>query len=220
MKNCPNCKINIGGTFEECPLCQGALLGDATVDHFPVSANVKQRNLIQNIILFLLLSAAVLTLIVDFIFIGGKHIHFGLIVTLWVFLIIYINYRFMRNHDILSQMITLVMMLASFGAVVTELIIGYRGISVHYIVPAFITAALVANFVLSFIDKAGDYNVIFYILWSVLLGVIPFLVLLIRGSRASIAWDICFVISLLVLIGLMVFKGKKVISEVQKRLHF
>ncbi|MCR5108164.1 MAG: hypothetical protein K6B28_08360 [Lachnospiraceae bacterium] len=220
MKSCPNCKINIGGTFEECPLCQGRLLGDATIDYFPKSANVKQRPLWQNIIIFIMLSAVVVTLSLDFLFLDGPHIHFGLIVTIWVLILFFINRRFMNNHRIISRMITLCMMAASVGAILTEYVAGYKGVTTHYVIPGFISAALIANFILSFIDRTDSYNATFYILWTILLGVIPCIVIIISKNHTSIGWEICFFTSVLVFVGLIVFKGRDVLAEIHKRLHF
>ncbi|MCR4739738.1 MAG: hypothetical protein K5886_05700 [Lachnospiraceae bacterium] len=220
MKTCPNCKIEVGGTFEKCPLCQGHLIGDATIDYFPQSANIRQRTLWQNIVLFVLFTSVIVTLSLDFIFIKSGHMHFSLIVLLWVILLIVLNAFLRHNRKGISKIIALVMVMASIGAVLTEIVSGYRGISVLYIVPGIVAAALIGNFILSFIDKSDNYNATFYILWSVLIGVIPCIVIFLRGNRASLAWEICFVISVIVFAGLLVFKGRKVLFEIQKRLHF
>ncbi|MCR5734083.1 MAG: hypothetical protein K6G22_05675 [Lachnospiraceae bacterium] len=220
MKTCPNCSISVGGTFENCPLCQGHLIGDATIDYFPPSASVKQRALWVNIVLFIMFSSVIVTLSIDFLFLKSKHMHFSLVVLLWVILLIILNAFLKHSRRGISKIIAVLMVTASVGAMLTEYITGYKGISTLYIVPGIVAAALVANFILSLIDKADDHNAIFYILWSVLVGVIPCVVILLKGNNTSIAWDICFVTSIIVFAGLLVFRGKRVLLEIQKRLHF
>ena len=220
MKTCPHCKIQIGGTYERCPLCQSVLQGDATLDLFPRNEKKIARPLPLKIIIFLFITAAAVCLSLDFLFIERAHVHFGLIVLVWSIAVLWYVLGVVRNRRVLSQIITMAVMLFSIAAILTEIIVGYRGITTNYIVPYMISAVLLANFLLSFIDKSNRYNATFYVLWSIFIGFIPSFVLLLRRNGTPVAWEICFFISVVALIGLLVFKGKAVLNELQKRLHF
>jgi hypothetical protein len=44
--------------------------------------------------------------------------------------------------------------------------------------------------------------------------------MLVARENTPLAWEICFFISIVALIGLLVFKGRAVMNELHKRLHF
>ncbi len=219
MKNCPHCNINIGGTYERCPLCSSTLQGDATIDLFPRSSKKTSGSIPLKIIVFLLVMGPIVCLALDFFLLKGNHVHFGLIVLVWCMAALWYMLVVFKNRRMLSRLITLGVILFSTAAVLTEIIVGYRGITTDYIVPSLITAALVANFILSIIDRSNRYNATFYVIWSVFIGIIPSIVMLV-GEETSLAWEICFFTSVAAFVGLLVFKGRAVMSELHKRLHF
>ncbi len=220
MKSCPHCNINIGGTYERCPLCQSTLQGDATIDMFPRSDKRAAGSIPVKIITFILVLGSVVCMSLDFLLIEKEHVHFGLIVLIWSVVILWYIYKVIRNRKLLSQLIAMGVILFSIAAVITEYIVGFRGITTGYIVPYMISAALIANFILSLIDRSDRYSATFYVIWSIFIGIIPSLVMLIVRKDAPLAWVICFFISAVALVGLLVFKGRAVVSELQKRLHF
>lgn len=220
MKNCPHCNINVGGTYERCPLCQSTLQGDATIDMFPRSDKRTAGSVPVKIITFILVLGSVICMSLDFLLIEKEHIHFGLIVLTWSVAVLWYIHKVIRNRRVLSQLVAMAVILFSISAVITEIIVGFRGITTGYIVPYMISAALITNFILSLIDRNDRYSATFYVIWSIFIGIIPSLVMLIVKKSAPLAWEICFFISAAALVGLLVFKGRAVISELQKRLHF
>ncbi len=220
MKNCPHCRINIGGTYERCPLCQSMLQGDATIDRFPRYDKNITKPLALKIMIFLLVTGSVVCMTVDFLMLKKEHVHFGLIVLIWSAVIIWYVLGVVANRRVLSRLLTIAVMLFSVAAILTEIIVGYRGITTNYIVPYMISALLIANFIISFLDKSNRYNPTFYVIWSIFIGVIPGFVMLVARENTPLAWEICFFISIVALIGLLVFKGRAVMNELHKRLHF
>ena len=220
MKTCPHCKINVGGTFEQCPLCQSLLMGDATPDRFPKNEMIRGRSLPLRILAFILITGTVVCLSLDFLFIRREHVHFGLIVLIWSVAILWFVMSVVNARTNLSKAISLAVLLMSTGAVLTEMVVGYRAITTTYIVPYLISAALVANFLLSFLDKKEKQTGTFYVLWSIFIGIIPCIVVIIRREVTPLAWEICFFISVIAFICLLVFKGKAVFLELHKRFHF
>ena len=96
----------------------------------------------------------------------------------------------------------------------------YLGITAGYIVPILCSGNLVANFILSFIDKHfTDYSLI-YMFLNILVGVVPWIALLIfYHNKPPLTWSICLVINVLAFFGLIVFKGRTVLAEFKKRFH-
>ncbi|MBQ7564149.1 MAG: hypothetical protein IJT16_09175 [Lachnospiraceae bacterium] len=220
MKTCPHCKLEVGGTFEQCPLCQSVLMGDATPDRFPKNEMLRNRSIPFRIITFLLVTGAFVCLSLDFLFIRREHVHFGLIVLIWSVAILWYVTSLVRTRTNLSRAISLAVLLFSAAAVLTEIVVGYRAITTTYIVPYLISAALVANFLLSFLDKREKQSGTFYVLWSIFIGIIPCIVVILRRDVTPLAWEICFFISVIAFICLVVFKGRTVFLELHKRFHF
>ena len=76
---------------------------------------------------------------------------------------------------------------------------------------------MIANFVLAMVDKRG--NAMVYLLTNVLIGILPCVVLLIRHKGVPITWIICMLISVILFVGAVIFKGRSVAGEIQKRLN-
>ncbi len=220
MKRCPHCNINVGGTFDQCPLCQSKLLGDATLDLFPRNDKKGGGMLPVKILAFIFLTGAVITLSLDFLFIKSEHVHFGLIVALWCFAALWYMYSVIRKKRVLAQLILFAVLLISIAAVLTEVIVGYKGFTTTYIVPNLLSLTLISNFILSVLDRSGRLNAMFYLISSVFLGLIPCVVVMIRRQVTPVSWEICFFTSVVVFISLLVFKRREVLNELQKRFHF
>ncbi|MCR5790403.1 MAG: hypothetical protein K6G83_11005, partial [Lachnospiraceae bacterium] len=208
MKYCPHCEIHVGGTFEECPLCQSPLQGDATLDHFPRNEGIQSVPLWVKLTAFLLMTGAAVCLSLDFLFLNVPHVHFGLIVLIWCIAALWYIRGFVKGKRALSPAVTLFTILFSIGAVLTEMVVGYHGITTNYIVPGLLSAALLANFILSILDKSGRFNALLYVLGSIFIGLIPCVVILLRRQGTPLAWEICFSVSVVALIGLLVFKRR------------
>ena len=81
MKTCPHCHIQVGGSAQYCPLCQNPLVGTPEPDHYPkVVPPARQTSLFYRIAAFVLLGAAVICGVVDYIMIEGRHMHWSLLV--------------------------------------------------------------------------------------------------------------------------------------------
>lgn len=81
MKTCPHCHIQVGGSAQYCPLCQNPLVGTPEPDRYPkVVPPARQTSLFYRIAAFVLLGAAVICGVVDYIMIEGRHMHWSLLV--------------------------------------------------------------------------------------------------------------------------------------------
>ena len=80
MKTCPHCHIQVGGSAQYCPLCQNPLVGTPEPDRYPkVVPPARQASLFYRIAAFVLLGAAVICGVVDYIMIEGRHMHWSLL---------------------------------------------------------------------------------------------------------------------------------------------
>jgi hypothetical protein len=95
----------------------------------------------------------------------------------------------------------------------------YLSITPGYIVPILCSANIVANFVLSLVDKHFTDHSLIYMFLNILIGVLPWFALLFIKGMPPFAWSACMVINILVFIALFVFRGRIVLNEFKKRFH-
>jgi hypothetical protein len=85
------------------------------------------------------------------------------------------------------------------------------------VVPSALAATIIANFVLALIDKHG--NDMAYLLSGVTLGAVPGIILFFVMDSMPIAWSVCLMLSIILLVGAIIFRGKAVVAELQRRFH-
>lgn len=91
--------------------------------------------------------------------------------------------------------------------------------AIDLVIPILCTATLVLNFLFGFINRKFTENGLIYLLLNIGVGVVPYVVLTIRHTRAALPWVICLIVSVITFLGLVIFKGRALWSEFAKRLH-
>lgn len=225
MKKCPRCRIHVGGDADYCPLCQNALSGTGEAAYFPPTAPQLHRlGMLQKILLFLVLSGVVICAAFDFLLQTEPHLHWSILVLVWslaglFFLRILLGRRY--NGPLLVFQILVVT--GGLG-VFTDWFLGFTGVSVDVFIPILCSAALLLNFLFAFLNSRFTANALVYLLLNIVVGVVPYLLLILRGGDAraaahSAAWVICLLVSVLTFLGLVIFKGRILFTEIEKRLH-
>ncbi|MGN0437964.1 MAG: DUF6320 domain-containing protein [Lachnospiraceae bacterium] len=242
MRNCPKCNITVGGIWEYCPICQNQLNIDedneivleatdddkkniseqktdseADVPYFPGITALKVKSIAYKIQLFIALTICVVCLSIDLLFNANGKIHWSYIVVMWIVGFEIVIGPILKKRSIPANFITNVAILFSCIFAITSYFIGDIRICTHIQLPIVVLITLVINFVLSLVDKKG--NALVFALGNVLVGIIPNIVLLIIYHSAPVLWRVCFVVSVVFLIGLIIFKGRQVNNEIQKRLN-
>lgn len=228
MKNCPHCKIRIGGSADYCPLCQNPLVGSGEAPHWPGAApQVRRMSLLYKVVAFVLLGGAVVGGTLDFLLDETPHRHWSVLLAVWVLAALWLLrtllYRRTNGPRLLFQLFVLLSLLAVF----TDWFLGANGMAVDLVVPVLCSAALVVNFVFAFVRIKFTENALVYLLLNIVIGALPDLLLLFhlgelvtgRINARSVPWLVCFVISILTFLGLIIFKGRTLRIELEKRLH-
>ncbi|MCR5847448.1 MAG: hypothetical protein K6G75_04950 [Lachnospiraceae bacterium] len=228
MKTCPHCKINIGGNLEKCPLCQNSISGEGERDYWPkIKLKTRKRYKAFKIVLFSVIAIIIINLAVDFLFLNIEHLSWSPIVVIWLLGLGWLVEFIIRKHYNLLKTLFLSMITVSLLCMCTELFVysawelpKFPAITPEYIIPGLCSANIIAYFVLSFIDKHFIEHSMIFMFLNILVGVIPWIVLLfVRNGHPPFAWSVCLVVNCLALAGLAVFKGRTVISEFKKRFH-
>ncbi|GHU18813.1 hypothetical protein FACS1894163_11200 [Spirochaetia bacterium] len=221
MLYCHRCKVSVSGSPRRCPLCQGDLAGDAEPDRnvFPVipppSASFKR--LIRFIALGTI-AVAVISVAVD-ISVPTGNVWWSLFViaglaSLWLSFLT-IN----RQWWNIPKNIFLQLFVISILVLLWDFFTGFNKWSIDFVIPILFSCSMIA---LAVFAKVRKLKVEDYIIFLVIISVISiFSLLLIIFHAVSIIYPsvICFTISIISLAFLLLFEGRSLVHELQRRMH-
>lgn len=218
MKTCPKCRIRVGGAAEYCPLCQCPLTGEASAPNWPKTELPALRlSLFYKIVAFVLLAGVVVCVTVDFNTEGT--LHWSYLVALCVAVFLQLLRSWLRRFQSVPRLLFQVLLAGSAVSLLSDWYTGFHGFSIDYVVPILCTVTLVLNFVLAFAHGRMAENGLVYLLMNIGVGVVPYLLLFLRPASHPVTWLVCLVVSILTFLGLVVFRGRSLLAELQKRLH-
>ena len=217
MKYCEQCKVSVTGQRSRCPLCQSVLRdeGEPYEEVFPVIPTVYNR--FQFFFKLLIFASAVLGIVSAVINLllpqSGVWSLFvlGGIGCLWVFLFIAVRKRNNIPKNILWQVAVTILF-----CLLWDLFTGWHGWSVDYVVPSICVAALAVTAKV-FRLVVGDF--LFYLLISVLFGILPVISILLGWVQVLYPSLICVGCSLVSLAAVLIFQGENMKREWRRRMH-
>lgn len=218
MLYCENCKVYLSGKYVRCPLCKGTLTGEAdeAENLFPVIPS-RIDHAILTWLSFGSVVAAVVSIAVNLILPSrgwwSLFVVFG-IVSFWISLSLVLK----KNKNIPKTVLWQVGAL-SFLAYIWDYLTGFRGWSLNFVLPILCTSAMVAMSVIAKIKKLDIQNNIFYLVIDCVFGILSFTLLVIGRTTETIPSAICFVSTIIFLAALLIFQGKALRDEIQRRFH-
>ncbi|MCR5603520.1 MAG: hypothetical protein K6G27_07455 [Lachnospiraceae bacterium] len=218
MKTCMNCNINVGGNADTCPLCQNSLPGTASPNNWPSPTRLRKQAFLYKLQLFIVLAAIVVGLSLDFLLNLNNGTHYSLIFSLWLIIFELDLWSNIKKVFIISKTVSITILHLSLLLLLTAWFYNFYDIAAFMIVPILTGTALLANMTFAMIDTKE--NAMVYLLENILLVFIIYAVLKARHIQPGLIWTICLMISLVCLIGIIIFKGRKVSNEIQKRMNF
>lgn len=225
MKTCPRCHIQVGGNAAYCPLCQNRLSGPDDAPWWPkITPRVRRFGMLFKIVAFLLLAANVVAGAIDFLLVEEPHRHESLLMLVWVIAILLVLRSLLRRRYNGPRQVFQLLLLVSALLIFTDWFHGYTGYSVDLVIPILCSVTLVCNFIFAFWRSRFTQNALVYMLLNIGIGVLPYLLLLFqvgtgRVDARSMPWVICLIISVITCLGLIIFQGRALRSELEKRLH-
>ncbi len=218
MKTCPKCKIHVGGNPDTCPLCQSTLIGEGAAPFWPViEPKARRISMLYKILAFVLLTVCVICVTIDLLLEGDFH--WSVIVVLCTLAFLAILRLALRRYQSVPRLLFQLLLAVSIVAILCDVYIGYTGFSINWVVPILCMVTLTVNFVLALVKKTLAENGLVYLLLNILVGVVPYLLLFLFHGGLPLVWVLCLVESILTFLGLVIFKGRTLSMELQKRLH-
>lgn len=222
MKHCPYCKVDIGGDPKKCPLCQSKLSGEGEELYFPhVKEAYKTQSLFYKLQLFAAWVVLIVALGLDFVLKlrlpGYPDLHWSLLLAMWLMVIEFgIMRRFKPGRGSAGK-VTAIVLITLACLLVTASYLNFFDVTLQFIVPIVLTAMIVADFVLAMVDKHN--NNMAYLLTGLLIGVLPSLGYFLIHWRLTVTWTILLIVSVVLLAGVIIFKGRAVAAEFQRRFN-
>ena len=221
MKNCPYCKIEVGGNLKKCPLCQSKLTGKDEKPIFPTQTILKIQSFFYKLQSFIVWTLIIVALGLDFLFnikpFPGFTFHWSLILLMWMLAFEFGIMRLFKKGFSSSRILTSFVLIVMAMLGVTAYYFRVLPYFLEWLVPVVLIGTMTANFVLAMIDKSGNSMV--YLLSNLLVGVLPYISLYFMGKDCPVAWVVALLVSVIFFVGAIIFKGREVVSEIQRRLN-
>lgn len=218
MKYCEKCKINVRGNIKNCPLCQNKLSGSSDEILYPKLETVfKQYKIFFKFLILITAIISVTSLAVNLLIpqsgIWSLFVVFG-IICFWICLVTAYKRRNNLAKNISSQVF-----LISILCIIWDIVTGWRGWSLSYVLPISCTAAIFSLVILSRLLKFAPADYIVCLATDILLGIIPLIFFLSGLASTGIPSVICTGLSVIAFIFILLFEGKEIKIELAKRLH-
>ena len=221
MRQCPYCKVGIGGDLIKCPLCQSKLSGTGESPYYPKFEAQKKRSLFYKIHLSVAWGLLIVGIGLDFMvglrLPGFPSLHWGLLLAMWLMVLEYGLMRRFKPGSGSAGKVTMLIFVTIVMWCVTAYFLGFMKVTIDLVVPIALAAIIAADFVLTMIDKNG--NTMSYLLTGVLMGVVPSVICYFVMDDMPLAWAICLMISIILFAGAVIFRGRAVAAEFQRRFH-
>lgn len=222
MKRCKQCRVYIADDEMVCPLCQTVLEeldGERRERMYPaIEFNAQSYNLVTRLVLFLSVVLAMVLVGINVYAYDGiwwSLIGVGMMAYLWMTILFSV-----RHHTNPAAKILVQTLAAQLLCLLADFVLGYRGWSVNYAIPAIVLVANMSTLILQLVNFVNWQSYLLfqleYLGFSLILGILYAVGII---TRPVLAFGAVFV-SILIFAGMMIFGDKKAKNEVKRRFHF
>lgn len=220
MLYCDKCKVKIQGRPDFCPLCQGSLSGTPdSGDSYPaVKTKPSKLNFAIKIAALSSIAAILICFAINFSTTG--HVAgwwlYPLAGTISVWIAFTIAIHLHRN---IEKTIVITAFICSAISFLWDLFTGYKGWSLDFVLPIAACVAMLSMAVVAQVLKLRIQQYIFYLVIDIIIGIISLVLLICGVIQVVIPSAICVATSAISLTALLIFNGKSLKSEIERRLH-
>ncbi len=218
MKYCENCKVSVRGNGEFCPLCQHTLIGEGSEEVYPKLPTLfHQHALFFKLLIFITAAAGIICVAINLLLPQSGYWSVFVILGILCFWISFSSTIKKRRN--IPRTITTQVILTSIFCIFWDIITGWHGWSLDYVIPIVSGIAMLSLAVLAKIKRMPVNDYIVYFILTIILGILPLIFYLTGMLHIFIPSIICIALSLLSLLSLLLFEGKNMRLELRKRLH-
>ena len=218
-KKCQHCGVYILDDTDRCPLCHGVLDGnEAGVQSYP---NIVDKMKKMSLALRILLSVWIVTMIALGIasYYNPQMLVATHVVGVTTFYVLFMLWLMSRPHYGYIKRIYLAIIVGVVMVIFLDWILGYRGWSLNYVLPAGLILLDVALIILRLINRRNWQSYMVHQLGIILLGLVPAWFIHIGWIRHPILSVCAIAISLVMFVVTLILGGRAARTELKRRFH-
>lgn len=220
MKECNKCGVRVSVPRERCPLCQATLTGgeEGSCETFPdVPTVYRQWGLLFRILIFASVAACLIAGTINLLLPASglwSLMVIGGVSCMWVTILTAIFKRRSLYKNILYEVVVISALLSLW-----DLFTGWHGVVFAYVLPSLCLFAALSILILATVKREKPADYVVYLLVDQIFGLVP--VILGLCGLLTVRWPayIFFIVSFLLLLGVLLFHGHDLIAELRRRLH-
>ncbi|MGN0396687.1 MAG: DUF6320 domain-containing protein [Candidatus Fimimorpha sp.] len=220
MLYCKKCNVKVRTNHKYCPLCQSPLGGEAEEDDqlFPdIDERIDTSGIMIQIFNFLCCAIIIVVFMANWmmnskdwwaVWVAGG------VLCMWVFFTVGLYKRKNLMKNAMWQLC-----LITVGTIIWDVAIGWRGWSINYVMPIAGLITMAVMIIIAIIAHLTSPEYMIYFLMNCLHGLIPCILVLTDQITVIVPSIIYVGCCALFLSALIIFQGKAVWSELQKKFH-
>jgi len=219
MGKCQNCNIEILDESEYCPLCRSVLAPTDELENMYPNARVamRRRMFFCRIYLFCGIIAEAILIFINLL--TDSQVLWSIISGLGIlYSYMLIRYAIIGKSGYRSK-VTVLSLIGILSAIAIDFVIGYRGWSIDYVLPAGI---MLVDVIILWCMVYNHRNWQSYIMWQIamiLCSLIPILLYVFKLENNAILAFLPLAISVVIFIGTVIIGDRRAIVELQRRFH-
>lgn len=220
MLYCEKCRVSIRTEHKACPLCHGALTGEANPEEavFPkISISGIGRISFVKLMTFCCVVAIILSYVINNL-ITNEHKWFFYVASGILFGWVVIVWGKSKSRNLLKNSIWQAGII-SIGNIIFDIMTGWHGWSVDFVLPIVIIISMIFSIVISMAKRlpASDYMI--YLIINVVYGFVPFILVKTGIVENNIPSVICTAFAMIIISALIIFRFRYLINELIKKFH-
>ena len=219
MGKCQNCRIEILDESERCPLCQTILEPTESLENMYPNIRLKRhrRLFACRIYLFCAILVQALLTVIDYLTPSPFHWSF---ITGLTLLLGYVCLRLGVSDKAGYRSKLILLTIASLVFVCgVDAVMGYRGWSLDYVLPAGLMAVDGVILILMFCNHRNWQSYIMWQILMILLSLIPVFLYLAGMEKNILMAFLPLAVSGTLFLGTMMIGGSRAVTELQRRFH-
>jgi len=220
MSKCNLCRVDVLDATQVCPLCKSIIAPDALAkNRYPaVRIRLQRLALANNIYLFLALCAEAILLFIN----GMTTPDFWWsvipgVALLYVYLVL--RYAIQGRSGYRSKILVLAL-LAILSTIAIDVVIGYKGWSVDYVLPSGIAAVDVIILICMIVNHRNWQSYIIWQLFMILCSLLPVVLYLTGLEHNRYLAFVPLAASLALFLGTLIIGDRRARLELSRRFHF
>lgn len=224
MKRCLKCQVNVSTTRKTCPLCGNFLENSSNEEvltsYPPYEPVVRKRNIFLRILLFICLVGSSISVVVNLLNYNGQLWSLDVIVGaiyIWILFKSTILSKRPIAGKLVIQMIFISLVLGVIDYVSNKTLINSWAIS--YAIPALSIATTISIIIVLLIKRMRYSDYVLYFIETIFLGFVPLVFYLFKLT--NILWPSLSAagLSLVTILGMIIFADRQTKDELKKRFH-